>query len=81
MIIGGVELLALLADKMGLTGGFWDWVSGLDLNYVGYVVVGLFVVTWIVALVVWRVARIEERWVTGPGTAPSPCVTEAAPEG
>jgi high-affinity nickel-transport protein len=26
------------------------------------VIVGLFVATWAVALVVWRVARIEEHW-------------------
>jgi high-affinity nickel-transport protein len=62
LIIGGVELLGLLAEKAGLTGGFWDWVSGLDLNFVGYAIVGLFVLTWIVALAVWRFGRIEERW-------------------
>ncbi len=28
----------------------------------GFVIVGLFVVTWVVAVVVWRFGRIEERW-------------------
>jgi nickel/cobalt transporter (NiCoT) family protein len=68
MVIGGVELLGLLADKLNLTGGFWGWVSGLDLNSVGYFVVGLFVFTWVVALAVWRLARIEERWTAGLAT-------------
>jgi high-affinity nickel-transport protein len=34
----------------------------VNLNVLGYVIVGLFVLTWTVALAVWRFARIEERW-------------------
>jgi high-affinity nickel-transport protein len=67
LIIGGVELLGLLAQKAGLTGGFWGWVSSLDLNFVGYAIVALFVLTWVVALAVWRFGRIEERW-SAPAT-------------
>jgi high-affinity nickel-transport protein len=28
--------------------------------------VGLFVVTWLVALAVWRFGRIEQRWTPQP---------------
>ncbi|MFH9060701.1 HoxN/HupN/NixA family nickel/cobalt transporter [Streptomyces coeruleorubidus] len=62
LLIGTVELLGLLVDGLGLHGPFWDWISGLDLNVLGYVVVALFVATWVVALLVWRLARIEEKW-------------------
>jgi high-affinity nickel-transport protein len=62
LVIGSVELLAVLADRLRLSGGLWTLVTEVDLNMVGYVVVGLFVVTWAAALLVWRVARIEERW-------------------
>jgi nickel/cobalt transporter (NiCoT) family protein len=62
LIIGTVELLGLLTIRLNLRGGFWSWVSRIDLNTLGYVIVGMFVVTWAVALVVWRVGRIEERW-------------------
>jgi high-affinity nickel-transport protein len=37
-------------------------VAGIDLNAVGYIVVGLFVATWAVALGVWRFGHLEERW-------------------
>ncbi len=67
LLIGTVELLSIAAERLSLTGGFWDWVAALDLNAVGYVVVGLFVVTWAGAIAVWRVARIEERWAPRPG--------------
>jgi high-affinity nickel-transport protein len=62
LLIGSVELLALFADQFGWRGGFWNWISGLDLNAVGYFVVGMFVLTWAVALLVWRYGRIEEKW-------------------
>lgn len=60
--IGSIELLAVLAEKLSLTGGLWDVVAGLDLNAVGYIVVGLFVATWALALAVWHFGRIEQRW-------------------
>ena len=64
LIIGIIELLAVLADKLGLTGGLFGWIANLDLNYVGYGILGLFVVTWVVALAVWHFGRIEDKWTT-----------------
>ncbi|MGW2741079.1 HoxN/HupN/NixA family nickel/cobalt transporter [Streptomyces sp. NPDC001450] len=65
LLIGTVELLGLLAEKLDLHGAFWDWISGLDLNTVGFVIVGLFFVTWVIALLVWKAGRIEEKWTAG----------------
>ncbi|MCD7438207.1 HoxN/HupN/NixA family nickel/cobalt transporter [Streptomyces lincolnensis] len=65
LLIGTVELLGLLAERFDLHGPFWDWIAGLDLNILGFVIVGLFFATWIVALVVWKVGRIEEKWSAG----------------
>ena len=57
-----VRLVSVLAAELGLSGGIWDLATNLDLNLVGYAVAGLFVGTWAVALAVWRIGRIEERW-------------------
>ncbi|MBL1089983.1 MULTISPECIES: HoxN/HupN/NixA family nickel/cobalt transporter [Streptomyces] len=62
LIIGTVELLGLLTEKLDLHGAFWDWIAGLDLNALGFAVVGLFLATWAVALAVWKWGRIEEKW-------------------
>jgi high-affinity nickel-transport protein len=62
LIVGSLELLAVLADKLTLTGGVWDFVTNVDLNLVGYAIVAMFVLTWVVALSIWRFGRIEERW-------------------
>ncbi|CAM5359747.1 HoxN/HupN/NixA family nickel/cobalt transporter [Streptomyces canarius] len=62
LLIGTVELLGLLADKLDLHGAFWQWIGGVNLNTVGFVIVGLFFATWVVALLVWKWAGVEERW-------------------
>ena len=75
LIVGTVELLGLAADKLGLSGGFWTWVSGIDINTLGYIIVGMFIATWAIAGLIWRVGRIEERWsvdlVPRKGSEPS----------
>jgi high-affinity nickel-transport protein len=62
LLIGSAELLSVLSGRLGLTGGVWDALAGVDLNVLGYAVVALFVLTWAVAVAVWRLGRIEERW-------------------
>jgi high-affinity nickel-transport protein len=59
---GSIELLQVLATKLDLTTGFFGWLQGLNFSNLGYGVVGLFVVTWAVSVVVWKKRRIEERW-------------------
>ena len=62
LVIGTVELGGLLAVQLNLSGGFWAWFEGIDLNTLGFVIVGLFLATWALSLTVWRYGRIEERW-------------------
>jgi nickel/cobalt transporter (NiCoT) family protein len=62
LIIGGVELASILTQKLHITTGPLAAIGRLDLNHVGYGIVALFVVTWLVAVTVWRVGRIEDRW-------------------
>ncbi|TVT25741.1 HoxN/HupN/NixA family nickel/cobalt transporter [Amycolatopsis acidiphila] len=62
LLIGVIELISVLTEQLGITTGPLAAIANLNLDYVGFVIVGLFAVTWVVALVVWRVGRIEERW-------------------
>jgi high-affinity nickel-transport protein len=62
LLIGTIELMSVLAEKLSLTGEPWDFVSRLDLNLVGYAIVALFILTWAVALAVWHLGDIERKW-------------------
>jgi high-affinity nickel-transport protein len=64
-VIGTIELLSIVTDKLGIGSGPLAVIGHLNLNYVGYAIVGLFVATWAVAVTVWKYGRIEEKWDAG----------------
>jgi nickel/cobalt transporter (NiCoT) family protein len=65
LVIGTIELGGLITERLGLHGSVAAWLHHVNINTAGFVIVGMFVATWGVALLVWRVARIEERWAAG----------------
>ena len=62
LVIGTIEIGGLAASELNLSGWFWSWFENIDINVLGFVIVGMFVATWAIALAVWRLGRIEERW-------------------
>ena len=40
LVIGSIEIFALVSEKLSLTGGVWDWLASIDLNTIGFVIVG-----------------------------------------
>ncbi|WAL64618.1 HoxN/HupN/NixA family nickel/cobalt transporter [Amycolatopsis cynarae] len=60
LAIGTVQLAGLVSEV------------DIDLNRLGYWLVGLFVLAWLVALLVWRVGRLDDRW--------RPAVDETSPD-
>jgi nickel/cobalt transporter (NiCoT) family protein len=64
-VIGTIELVSILTEKLGIGSGPLAAVANLNLNYVGYAIVGLFVATWALALFIWKYGRIEQKWSAG----------------
>ncbi len=62
LFIGTVEILGLIAQETGARGTFWRFVQGFNINRAGFIIVGIFVVTWIVALAIWHFGQIERKW-------------------
>ncbi|MER7565215.1 HoxN/HupN/NixA family nickel/cobalt transporter [Streptomyces sp. NPDC097941] len=60
--IGTIELVGVLHDKLDLTDDLTTWIADIDLDNVGYIIVGLFVVVWAAAIAYWRLAKVEQRW-------------------
>jgi high-affinity nickel-transport protein len=54
--IGGIELVQVAVG------------AEVDFSRLGYVVVGLFVATWLVSGLVWKLRGIERRWTAGLGS-------------
>lgn len=62
LAIGTIELTQVLSARLGWSGGFWAWLRGLDFSALGYGIVALSLLTWLVAALIWRWRRIEQRW-------------------
>jgi high-affinity nickel-transport protein len=63
--IGTIEILGLIGQEAHLTGDFWDFMAAFDINKAGFVIVGVFVLTWVAALAIWRFGQIEAKWDGG----------------
>jgi high-affinity nickel-transport protein len=60
--VGGVQALGLVGGRFGWQGGFWDTIGGLNdhFNEIGFAIVGVFIIAWIVSLTMYRYARVDE---------------------
>ncbi len=61
-LIGTIEILGLVATELHLNGAFWHSAAHFNINVAGFIIVGLFVAVWAIALGVWRFGRVEHRW-------------------
>jgi high-affinity nickel-transport protein len=62
LVVGGIEALGLLAGHFHLKGWFWDGVARLNDNFgtLGYFIVGLFALSWILSIAVYKWRRFDE---------------------
>ena len=67
LLIGGIEALGLLADKLGLEGGLWSFIGDLndDFGEIGYLIIGVFVASWLLSALIYRLNRYDEIEVRG----------------
>jgi high-affinity nickel-transport protein len=61
-VIGSIEVIGLLADKLALSGEPWRFIAGIDINTAGRVIVAVFLLVWIGAVGYYKLAKIDERY-------------------
>ncbi len=62
LFIGFIELVQSFSKWRHLDQGFWKWMNALNMNGLGFVLVGLFLVTWVISFLLWKGLKLEERW-------------------
>jgi high-affinity nickel-transport protein len=62
LAVGTIEYLQVVSTKLNVQNAFFDWLNGLDFETLGYAIVGIFLVTWVGSVVLFKVRRIEERY-------------------
>jgi len=71
LIIGTIELVGVLVEQANIQSGPLAAIADIPLDYAGYGIVVLFVVSWLVAFAVWKLGRVEERWSARLATQPA----------
>jgi nickel/cobalt transporter (NiCoT) family protein len=73
LVIGGIEVLGLIADRFGFEQGPWRIVTEVNMNFatLGYAIVAVFVVGWMGSMLLYRL-RGGER-------APVSCAANSEP--
>jgi len=68
VVVGGLEVLNLIGDQLGLTdgGGFWGAIGAINDNFgiLGYLIVGIFLVSWLISFIVYRAKGYDTIEVT-----------------
>ena len=58
VVVGALEVLNLIGVRLGLSGGggFWGAIGAINDNFgaLGYIIVGIFVVSWLISFLVYR---------------------------
>ena len=62
LFIGATELIGLLGQDGSLNGSVWSFFENFNVNTAGFVIVGVFVLTWVVALAIWHFGKLEQKW-------------------
>jgi len=60
LAIGTLELLQVIANELNLIGPFWDQLSRLDFETIGFGIITIFLVSWLVSVAVWKYRRFDE---------------------
>src|SRR6516225_3826906 len=68
--IGTVEILGLIQQHYRPGGRFWAFMATFDINKAGFVIAGIFALTWATALAIWHFGKIEQKWDTAKAAAP-----------
>lgn len=69
-VIGGIEVLSIVANEFGLTGGVWGFVTRLDFGMIGLAIIAVFVASWGISTLIYR-WKGYDNLADGPGPVPS----------
>lgn len=62
LVVGGIEALSILAQELHLSGPVWDQTGNLNNNFgtIGVVIVGLFIVSWAISTIIYKVKKYDD---------------------
>ena len=59
LLIGGIEAMQLIGNRFDTASGIFAMANNIRLDNVGFVIIGIFVASWLVSMVIYKVKRHE----------------------
>jgi nickel/cobalt transporter (NiCoT) family protein len=60
LVIGAIEALSVISTELKLSGGFWGLVNNLDLNTLGFFIIGTFILSWFISALIYKVRKYDQ---------------------
>lgn len=60
LVIGGIEVLQVISTETGASGGIWDWANNVPFSILGFYIIGIFMASWIVSVIVYKLRGIDK---------------------
>jgi nickel/cobalt transporter (NiCoT) family protein len=59
LVVGTIEVISIISSPLGLNGGIWDFLNNLDFGLLGGIIIGVFIVSWVVSTIIYKLKGYE----------------------
>jgi high-affinity nickel-transport protein len=60
LVVGTIEIISIISGPLNLTGGIWDYLNNLDFGLLGILIIGIFILSWVVSTFIYKVRRYDD---------------------
>lgn len=60
LVVGTIEITSIISGPLNLTGGIWDYLNNLDFGLLGILIIGVFILSWVVSTIIYKVRRYDD---------------------
>src|SRR6266496_4876271 len=64
LFVGTIEVMSIIATEFNLNGGLWNYIGNLDFGMLGIIIIGIFLLSWAVSTIIYRVRGYDDIVVT-----------------
>lgn len=59
-IVRTAFVLQVVSRETGASGSVWSWANHIPFSVLGFYIVGIFLASWLVSVIVYKVRRIDQ---------------------
>jgi nickel/cobalt transporter (NiCoT) family protein len=60
VLVGTIEVLSIIVMEFNLSGGFWDYIANLDFGLLGGIIVGTFILSWVISTLIYKIKKYDD---------------------